>query len=71
MQGKVVIFDGEESTMHSLNRTASKIFGELKRGKSEEEIADFIAKTYSITKERAAKDVRDLIADLKKKKIIK
>jgi len=67
---ETVIFDGEESVLYTLNETASEIFKMIKKGLSEEEIVEKMVKKYSIKKERAEKDVKETINDLKKRKII-
>lgn len=68
---ETVIFDGEESVLYTLNQTASEIFKMLKKGLSEEEIVEKMVKKYSIKKERAEKDVRELVEELIKKGIVK
>jgi hypothetical protein len=68
---ETVIFDGEESVLYTLNETASEIFKMIKKGLSEEEIVEKMVKKYSIKKERAEKDVRELVEELIKKGIVK
>ena len=70
LDDKTVIFDGEESVLYTFNETASEIFRLLKKNLEEKEIIEKITKKYSIEKERVKKDFNELIADLKKKKII-
>ena len=67
---KTVIFDGEESVLYTFNETASEIFRLLKKNLEEKEIIEKITKKYLIKKEKVEKDFNELIADLKKKKII-
>ena len=67
---KTVIFDGEESMLYTFNETASFIFKKLKSALEEDKIVDALVKKYSINKERERKDVKELIFDLKKKKIV-
>ena len=67
---KTVIFDTSNSTLNSFNKTASEIFEMLRKNLTEEEIINKIANKYSIKKERAEKDLKNLILDLKKKKIL-
>jgi len=67
---KTVIFDTNNSTLNSFNKTASEIFEMLRKNLTEEEIINKIANKYSIKKERAEKDLKNLILDLKKKKIL-
>jgi len=67
---ETVIFDAEESVLYTLNETASEIFRLLKKGLSEEEIVERMVKKYDVIKERVEKDVRDLVEELKKRKIL-
>lgn len=68
--GKKIIFDGEKSILYTLNKSASFIFDSVKKGLNTNEIIDLMIKKYSITKEKAEKDLNNLILDLKKNKII-
>jgi len=70
LDGKTVIFDGEESLLYTLNETASYIFAKLKKGTEKEKILALLVKKYGIDKKRAEKDINELISALKKKKII-
>lgn len=66
-----VIFDAEKSVLYTLNETASEIFNLLKKGLKEEKIIEKMIKKYQVKKEKAEKDLKELIEDLKKKEIIK
>ena len=68
---ETVIFDAEESVFYTLNETASEIFKMIKKGLSEEEIVEKMIKKYSIKKEKAEKDVKELVEGLIKKGIVK
>lgn len=70
LDNKTVIFDGEESALYTFNETASYIFQKLKLGWEENKIIEAIIKKYGVKRERLDEDVRELISDLKKKKII-
>ena len=70
LDDKTVIFDGEESTLFTLNETASEIFRLMKKGVEKNIIVEKMVKKYTIKKERAEKDFNELISDLRKKKII-
>ena len=70
LDDKTVIFDGDESILYTFNETASYIFKKIKSGEDEEKIVDLIVKRYQVKPEKAKKDLRDLLVDLKKKKII-
>jgi hypothetical protein len=65
-----VIFDAEELVLYTLNETASEIFHFLKKGLKEEEIVERMVKKYEVRKERVEKDIKKLLKELKKKKII-
>jgi hypothetical protein len=70
LDDKTVIFDGDNSVLYTFNETASYIFKKLKTGQSEKEIITSLIKRYNIKEDRAKKDIKELIAELKKKKII-
>lgn len=67
---KTVIFDGEESILYTFNETASDIFKKIKLGWDEQKITTELVKKYKISESKAKKDLRELLVDLKKKKII-
>lgn len=68
---KTTIFDGEKSVLYTFNETASYIFQKLKAGFDEKKIVDRLVKKYKKDKKEVEKDVKDYIADLLKKKILK
>ena len=68
---ETVIFDGEESVLYTFNETAAEIFKMIKKGLSEEEIVEKMVKKYDVKKERAERDVKDMIEELIKKGIVK
>lgn len=70
LDGKTTIFDGEKSVFYTFNETATFIFQKLKSGWDEDKISDYLVKKYSIKKEKAEKDVKELLLDLLSKKII-
>lgn len=70
MGKKIVIFDGEESLLYTLNATATFIFEQLKLGLSKTKIVDNLVSTFSISKERAEIDLNDFMDELKEKQII-
>lgn len=70
MGDKINIFDGEQSLLYTLNQTATFIFEKLKQGLDDKKIIDVLIKKYSISKEKADKDVREFIKELKKRKIL-
>lgn len=71
LDNKTVIFDGEESVLYTFNETASYVFLKIKAKWDEERIAASLVKKYGVKEDRAKKDVRELLKDLLKKKIVK
>lgn len=70
LDGKMTIFDGDESVLYTFNETASYIFARLKSGWEEKRIAEMVAKKYKINPKKAHEDLKDLLTDLRRKKII-
>lgn len=70
IDGKIVIFNGEEFVYYTLNETAGYVFKKIRIQEDEEKIVNAVVKRYQIKQERANKDLRDLVSDLKNKKII-
>jgi hypothetical protein len=70
LKGSLVIFDSEKSLLYNLNETASYIFSQLKRGLSEEEVSDLMSKRYEVAKIQAQNDVKALVVQLLRKKIV-
>jgi len=68
---ETVIFDAEESVLYTLNETAAEIFKMIKKGLKQEEIVEKMVKKYSLKKEKAEKDVKELVEGLIKKGIVK
>ncbi len=71
LDNKTVIFDGEESVLYTFNETASYIFLKLKAKWDGKKIILSLVKRYGVKEERAKKDVKELVKDLLKKKILK
>jgi len=67
---ETVIFDAEESVLYTLNETAAEIFRLLKKGLKQEEIVEKMVKKYKVKKERLKKDVKEIIGELEKKRIV-
>ena len=55
---------------HTLNPTASEVWDFCKRPRKINEIIDFLHKRYNIDPQRARKDIKKLIGDLKKRELI-
>lgn len=67
---KITIFDGEESTLHTFNKSASFIFDKIKQGVSEDKLIDLLVKRHSISRSTAEADVKEFMDELKRKRII-
>jgi len=67
---ETIIFDTDESVLYTLNETAAEIFKMLKKGLKEKDIIEKMVKKYEVKKERVKKDVKELIEELKKRKIL-
>jgi hypothetical protein len=67
---ETVIFDAEKSVLYTLNETAAEIFKMIKKGLEEDKIIEKIVKKYEVKKEKVEKDIKKLLEELKKKKII-
>ena len=67
----LTIFDGEKSTLYTLNETASFIFSRLKKTASVDQIAKIISKKYGIALDKAQEDCLEFLKELASKKIIK
>lgn len=70
LDNKTVIFDSDSSTFFTFNETASYIFKKIKAQEDREKIVDAVVKRYQVKPKKAKKDLQDLLAELKKKKII-
>lgn len=70
LDGKTVIFDSDTSTFFTFNESAGYIFNKIKTKTDENKIIDLMVRRYQIKPEKAKKDLKDLLVDLKKKKII-
>lgn len=68
---RLTVFDGERSLLYTLNETASFIFKKVKSGKDKKDIVKELIKKYKIKRERAKRDVEELIENLEKKGIVK
>lgn len=67
---KILIFDADSSYLYTLNETASFIFTLLKKQLSFDRIVRSVTEEYSVEKEQAEKDIRQIIDNLLHKKII-
>jgi hypothetical protein len=68
LDNKTVIFDGERSVLYTFNETASCIFQKLKQSWEKERIINQLIKKYNVKKEKAEKDLSELISKLIQKK---
>ncbi len=65
----IIIFCPRRSRIFKLNSTASEIWKML-NGKSLQEIAEHISKTYSISIKEASADVKECLNDLINKELV-
>lgn len=70
IDGKITIFDGEESQLITFNETATFLFDRIKKGFPEKEIVSQLVKKFKVKEDRASNDLKDLIHSLKKEKIL-
>lgn len=70
LDNKLVGFDVERSFLYTFNETAEYVFKKIKRGWEENKIASLLAKRYKITGKDALKDIKTLLKELKKNKIL-
>lgn len=70
LDDKTVIFDGEESAIYTFNETASYILKKLKMGLEEDKIIEAMVKRYGLKADKLKADFKELVEELKKKKII-
>jgi len=70
IDGKITIFDGENSQLISFNETATYVFERIKRGLDEAKIIEFMSKKYKVKPEKVKKDLRQLLGELKRLRII-
>ncbi len=66
----IIIFDPEESTIFTLNKSAAFIFDLIKKGAIKKEIISKVAKRYNIKLSQAQADLEEYLDTLIKNKII-
>lgn len=67
---KITIFDGEKSVLYTFNPVASYMFEKIKQGLDEGKIIKLLTQKYEVSDDKAGKDVKEFLEDLKKKKVI-
>ena len=67
---KLTVFSGEESVLHTFNDSAAVIFQGLKMNWKEERIIKELIEKYDTNEEEAYRDIKELIEQLLKKKIL-
>lgn len=70
LNNKIVIFDGKESYLYNLNRTASFAFSKIKSGLNKEQIIKESLKVFLTSEKQLAKDFDELVSVLKSKGIL-
>ncbi len=66
----LVIFDGENSVLFSLNETATFIFNQIKSGKSSKRIIKALTERYDIDETKARNDLNRLLKQMETEDII-
>ena len=67
---QTIVFDVERSILFTFNETAGFIFKKIKLGWEEEKIVIALAKKYDVTLPTLKKDIKTIIKDMVKNKII-
>jgi hypothetical protein len=67
---KLVGFDVERSFLYTFNETAEYIYKKIKSGWEEDKIANHLARKYDVQLPTVKKDIKVLISDLLKNKIL-
>jgi len=70
IDGEAVILDLDSGYYYRLNPTGTAIWQMLEEYKKPEQIIKKLAQEYSLSEEKTEKDFFDLIADLKKDKLV-
>ena len=70
LSNRSIIFDGEKSLLYTFNETASFIIQRIKSGWDENKISIAIARKYNLTVEKAQEDVKKMIKELMRYRII-
>ena len=70
IDNSLVGFDTDKSFLYTFNETAEYIFKKLKLGWEEDKIGEALAKKYEVPLPTLKKDVKKLIKDMVKNKII-
>ncbi len=69
-KGKISMLDVDRSSIYELNETATFVFEGLIRGQDEKMLVNFLHKKYQKDIDLIKKDVRAIIVDFLKKKIV-
>ena len=69
-KGKLIIFNGKNTTIYSLNDTAAYILLKIRAKLEKQAIANLVVRKYKIDQKTAFNDVSDFINELLKNKII-
>lgn len=69
-RGHIVIFDSENGKLFTVNQIAKEILELINAGKTVEEVIDTIKTSYNVSSHIVENDVKNLIEELTKYKII-
>lgn len=70
LDGKLVMFDANNSTLYTFNETAELIFKKIKLGWDEDKILLFLEKRYALKPSLLRKDLKEVMKILLKNSII-
>lgn len=70
IEGKVTIFNIENSTFYNFNDTGTYIFSFLKKGIDKRRMIQLLMKKYQISNKKAENDINEFLNKLLKNKIV-
>ncbi len=70
LEGKTTVFNGESSTLYTLNETGTLIFEKLKKGWNRNRISAYVSEKYDVPLAQAKKDVGEFLRNLLKNHLV-
>jgi Coenzyme PQQ synthesis protein D (PqqD) len=71
VDGEILLLDTESDLIHQLNKTASFIWRQSQEGASSGDIAEMLAKNFSVEEHTAKADVEAIIGQLRALRIVR
>ena len=71
IEGEAYIVDISSETLHSLNETGTLVWNGLRKGLTPEACAERLAREFEVAPEAALADVRELVARLTARGLVK